>query len=71
MRAGEYDVAAEAVHGSANLFAVGGDEDAIHTVCAQRALVDVLDHRASMQIGQGLSGETGGLVARGDDDDDA
>ena len=72
MRArGHHHVAAEAVDRGADALVVGGDEHAVDAARARGALVDVLDHRLSMQIGQGLSGETGGLVACGDDDDDA
>ena len=61
----------ETLHRVANASVVGGHQHPIDSRRPRRALVDALDHRLPLDVGEWLSGETGGLVACGDDGDNA
>jgi hypothetical protein len=48
---------------------VGGDNDRIHTRCRGDAPIDVLDHRATGDVGKNLGGAAGRVISGGDDGD--
>ena len=54
-----HGMAPEGCHGIGNPPIVGGDGDGVHRTCGSGAAVDVLDHRAPVQVREGLAGESG------------
>jgi hypothetical protein len=60
---------AEALYRAGDAVVVGRHQHTGDAAGARRALVDVLDHRASRDERQGFAGETCRLVSGGNDDD--